>query len=288
MESKLRLVNAAASQPLREFLDFPKMLQNLWARWDLIWQLAKRDILGRYRAARLGLVWSVLTPLSLLVTYTFVFTTILQVKWSENASEGYGEFALALFCGMLVYNFFAEITSRSTSIVVANRNYVNKVIFPLEVLVLSLLISALFNMLIGYGVWMVAWIWIRGELPHLTTLWFPLVLIPLCFTVAGLSWALASASVFIRDVSKVVDVILQIMFFATPIFYSIERVPLPYRHILLGNPLTHTIEDARRILMAGVEPDWARWCVYLTISLFVATLGYAFFMKSKRAFTDVI
>jgi lipopolysaccharide transport system permease protein len=262
------------------------MLCSLWGRRELIWQLAKREIQGRYRATYLGLLWSILTPLLLLVIYTFVFAVVFRVRWGDGP-ESRAEFALTMFCGMLLFTLFSDVVNRSPFMVVSNPNYVKKVVFPLEVFVVSGLIGALFNLLIGLGVW-TAGMMLLMHAPPLTVLWLPVVLIPVCLTTAGVGWALASLGVFIRDIGQAVLLATQVLFFITPIFYSIERVPYPYRRILELNPLSHAVEDARRVMIRGLPPDWGMWAATLAGSAVVALLGYAVFMKSKRAFADVV
>ncbi len=282
------IVRSGEGVSLTSLLNPAAMVRNLWSHRELVVQLARRDILGRYRAARLGLLWSVLTPLILLTIYTFVFTMVFHFRWNEQLPESRGEFALTMFCGMLLFNLFGEMVTRAPQMIVVNPNYVKKVVFPLEVFVVSGLMSATINMLIGYGVWFIGWGAIKMQLPHITALWFPVVLIPALLTTAGLSWVLASLGVFVRDVGHAAVMAVQVLFFATPIFYSIERVPQPYRRLLELNPLTHAIEDVRRVLMWGESPGWRWWFASTAASAMLALLGYAFFMKSKRAFADVI
>lgn len=283
------VVHTGKPPSLAQFLSPAAMLRSLWAHRELIWQLAKRDVEGRYRTARLGLLWAILTPLILLGIYTFVFAVVFQFKWDmNNANESRGQFALTMFCGMLLYNLFAEVVTRAPGMIVANPNYVKKVVFPLEVFIVSALISGLINLLIGCGVWLVGWGLVERSMPEWTMLLLPVVLLPTCLVTLGLSWVLASVGVFVRDVGHAVTLAVQVLFFATPIFYSIEKVPERYRPVLQINPLTHAVEDMRRILMRGEMPDWPWWGATLAGALIFAVCGYAFFMKSKRAFADVV
>jgi lipopolysaccharide transport system permease protein len=269
-------------------LDPAEMIRNLWAHRELTWQLAKREIQGRYRATHLGLLWSVLTPLILLIIYTFVFAVVFKSRWYDGGvPESRSEFALTMFCGMLLFSLFSEVVNRAPSMVVSNSNYVKKVVFPVEMFVISGLLSALFNLVVGSLVWLAGMILLRG-MPPWTIFWLPLVLLPVCLTTLGISWFLASLGVFIRDLNYVVALGTQILFFITPVFYSIQRVPQPYRRFLELNPLSHSVEDARRVMMYGLRPEWGWWAATLGSSVVIAVLGYAFFMKSRRAFADVI
>lgn len=272
----------------RAYLNPAGMVRNLWSHRELAWQLAKRDIQGRYRATYLGLLWSVLTPLVLLVIYTFVFAVVFEARWSDSGMpESRAEFALTMFCGMLLFTLFSDVVNRAPSMVVHNSNYVKKVVFPLETFVISGLLAALFNLLVGAVVWLVGVVFLRG-MPPWTIVWFPLVLLPVCLTTLGISWILASLGVFIRDLNYLVALATQVLFFITPIFYSIERVKYPFRRLLELNPLSHCVEDARRVMMYGQAPEWGWWAATLASSALLALLGYGFFMKSRRAFADVI
>jgi len=281
--------SGSAPRPLRTFLNPGRMLANLWSHRQLILQLARRDIAGRYRAARLGLLWSIITPLIMLAIYTFVFSVIFKgARFGDDQREGHGEFAIYLFCGMLIFNLFGEVATRAPQLVVAYPNYVKKVVFPLEVLVVAALLTALFNMAIGYGVWLIFWCLIRHGPPPLTAFYLPLVVVPLCLATTGVGWFLASLGVFVRDIGHAVLLVVQALFFATPVFYTISSVPRGFQVVMELNPLSHALEDARRVMIRGSPPEWIWWFASLAGSVLIALAGYAFFMKSKRAFADVL
>lgn len=281
-------IRSPAAPSFFRFLNPIDAARNLWSHRDLVWQLAQRDVATRYRATHLGLLWSVLTPLIQLAVYTFIFAIVFKARWGTDAGESQGVYALAIFCGMLVYNVFSEVMTRAPGLVVGNPNYVKKLVFPLEVFVPSALIGALINMVISLGVWLVGWMLITRSWPQLTSLWLPVALVPVLFTTVGLSWGIASLGVFVRDLSHAVQLFVQILFFMTPIFYRVDSVPYPYRVILEVNPLSHAIEDVRNALMRGTHPDWLWWGAATLGALVLAQAGYAFFMKSKRAFADVL
>lgn len=281
-------VRTAEAPAFATFLNPWRMGRNLWRHRELIGQLAWRDVEGRYKATRLGLLWSVLTPLCTLVVYTFVFTIVFKARWRSDPHEGRGQFALTMFCGILLYNLFVEVVNRAPGMVVGNPNYVKKVVFPLEVFVPSALVGATVNMLIGYGVWLLGWCAIRQEWLHWTAALFPLAMLPVCLLALAIGWILASLGVFLRDVGHAVTIATQVLFFITPIFYSMDQVPYPYRRALELNPLAHAVEDVRRVLMWGELPAWDWWLVSIAVSAVLAVFGYAFFLKSKRAFADVV
>lgn len=297
----MELVQRSGAGPsLAALLDPVQMIRNLLRHRDLVRQIAARDIAGRYRNSLLGMFWAVITPLVLLAIYTFVFSTVLKSKWGTSATETAGEFAITLFCGMLMFNVFAEVFTRAPTLVLSNPNLVKKVVFPLEVLVPAALLTALFNLVVGLGVWLIGWTVVMQAWPSASFVWLPLVLVPVCLTTVGLGWLLASLGVFLRDIGHVIGLVTQVLFFATPIFYRIDNVKPPFRQIIAMNPLTLAVEDARRVMMGSrywdllgesggsTQPTWWWWLGSVAASAIVAWLGYAFFMKSKRAFADVI
>lgn len=264
-------------------------LRNLWAHRDLAWQLAQREVAARYRASQLGLLWAVLTPLVQLAIYSTVFIVVFQTRWTgEHANETRGEFALAMFCGMLVYNIFAESVNRAPGLVVSHPNYVKKLVFPLEVLPVAALLTALTTFSIGLGVWLIGWLLLTQSAPPATILLLPLLLPPVCLLTLGVSWMLASLGVFLRDIGHVVTLAVQLLFFMTPIFYPADRLKPPFRIVLDINPLAHAIEMIRGAMMWGSLPSPVVLLIAWGGSLLVAQLGYAFFVKSKRAFADVL
>lgn len=144
--------------------------------------LAQRDVLGRYRGSLLGLAWALVTPLLMLLVYTFVFGVVFQARWgaaSATASESRADFALALFAGLLVFNLFAECLLRAPRLVVEHASYVKKVVFPLEILPLVVLLGALFHLAIGLAVWLLAHLVLAGP-PPWTALLLPLAVLPYC------------------------------------------------------------------------------------------------------------
>jgi lipopolysaccharide transport system permease protein len=267
------------------------MLRVLWAHRQLTWQLAKREIVARYRGSMLGLVWAVITPLLLLAVYTFAFAGVFGARWTNDPRESPFDFALVMFAGLLVFNLFVEVVNRSPHLIVGNANFVKRVVFPLEIIVVAALVSALINMLIGFAAWTVGWVVLNQALPHVEGLLLPVVLMPTILLTLGLGWLLSSLGVFLRDIGPGVVLVTQVLFFATPIFYSAEQVrrkSAAAARVIEANPLAQVIESVRQILIHGALPDWSAWGVALVVSAAIALLGYAFFMKSRRAFADVV
>ena len=254
---------------------------------SLLWQFVKRNIAARYRGSMLGLVWSFVQPLMMLCVYTFVFSIVLKAKWGMDTGDSKGAFAIIMFCGMALYNIFAECVAGSCGVVLANPNLVKKVIFPLEVLPLAQTFSTFILSTVWFILLFLGVIFIYGKLSF-TMLLLPLVLIPLLLFTQGISYFVASLGVYVRDTSYVVQVILQVLFFMTPIFYPVMAIPEAYRWPLQINPLTLLIEEARKVFLFGSLPDWGFLGIAFLISLLVLQLGYVWFCRTKKGFADVL
>jgi lipopolysaccharide transport system permease protein len=272
---------------MKDFSATPRELAaSLWRNRGLIKASIKREVQGRYRGSVMGMFWSLLNPLFMLMVYTFVFSVVFKARWSTG-SDSKTEFALVLFAGLLVFNLFAECVNRASSLIVGNQNYVKKVVYPLEILPWISLGAALFQAFVSLCVWFVAYLLFFG-MPHATILLFPLVLLPFCLFVMGLSWALASLGVYLRDIGQLVGILTTMLLFLSPIFFPASALPEAYRNVLYFNPLTPVIEQARDVLFWGKLPDLVMLGAYLVATSVIAWLGFAWFQKTRKGFADVL
>ncbi len=253
---------------------------------ELIWQMAKREVIGRYKGSIMGLTWSFFNPLLMLAIYTVLFNTIFQARWNTG-SDSKTEFALALFIGMIVHGIFAEVLTRGPGIIVANVSYVKKVVFPLEILSWVMMGASVFHASISLSVWVVFYLIVNHNLQW-TIIFLPIILTPLILFAMGLSWFLSSLGVFIRDTTQVTAVISTIVLFLSPVFYPVTRLPEPYQTLIFLNPLTFIIEEARDVLMWGNLPNVPGLLIYYVVSLLVAWLGFIWFQKTRKGFADVL
>ena len=264
----------------------PALVSALTRHGSLTWEMAKRDVLGRYRGASLGLFWSLLAPFLMLLVYTLAFGGILKARWPEADGSTAG-FALILFMGLIVHGFFAECLIRSTNLVVSNPNYVKRIIFPLEILPWPMVLSALFHVGMNVSVFVV-WHWaMYGALPW-TIFLLPLVLVPLVVLALGLSWVLASLSVYFRDVGQITAPLATALLFLSSAIIPLDSVPADYRVLFEANPLTFIIDQARAVALWGVVPDWSGLLRYAMASAIVAYLGCAWFQGTRKGFADVL
>ena len=263
-----------------------EILGSVFRHRNLVIQMTKREVIGRYRGSMLGIAWSFFNPLIMLAVYTVVFSTVFQAKWNVG-SDSKTEFALVLFIGMIVHGVLAESMNNSPALMLRNVNYVKKVVFPLEILPWVVLGSTLFHACISMLVWGIFYFVVNYSLQW-TFIFLPIVLIPLVLFSLGVSWALASLGVYIRDIGQMTGVLTTILLFMSPIFYPASRLPEPYQTMIYLNPLTFVIEQARDVLMWGKLPNWSGLVVAYIVSIFVAWAGFAWFQKTRKGFADVL
>lgn len=263
-----------------------ELFSSAWRNRELIAALIKREVIVRYRGSILGILWSFFYPLIMLSVYTFVFSVVFKARWNTG-SESRAEFALMLFAGLLIYNFFAECIIKAPQSILENVNYVKKIVFPLEILALVSVGTALFHAVVSILVWLAAYTALFG-LPHLTALCVPVVLLPLVLFTCGCCWMLASLGVYVRDITQFIGVLTGMLMFLSPIFYPASALPNPYNMLLMVNPLTLIIEHTRNALYVGKGPDMLTLLIQMSVSLVVAWLGFAWFQKTRKGFADVI
>lgn len=253
----------------------------------LIKQFTKRDIAARYKGSYLGLLWSFITPILMLIIYTFVFSVIFKARWGDGAETGKFEFALILFSGLIVFNIFSEVVSKAPTLITSNVNYVKKVVFPLEILPIVSIGTALFHAFISIVILIIGIFMAYGTI-NWTVVFFPIVLFPMLLMMLGLSWLLASLGVYIRDVGQIIGVAIPALIFLSPIFYPINAIPENLQFLYYFNPISYIVEDTRRILIYGEMPHW-NWIIYeMGIGILIMYLGYKWFEKTRKGFADVI
>lgn len=277
-------INSRTAQPT----SLPSLLKSFWRNRQLIAQMTRREVVGRYRGSIMGLAWSFFNPVLMLTVYTFVFSEVFKTRWGgPGGDESKTQFAIVLFVGMIVLGLFSEVVNRAPALILSNVNYVKKVVFPLEILPVVAMGAALFHMLISLCVLLAAFLLFNGYLQW-TAVFIPFVLLPLIVLTLGLGWMLASIGVFLRDVGQTIGIITTILMFLSPVFYPISAVPERFRSFIMANPLTFIIEQAREVLVWGRTPDWLGLGTYLLVACAIAWVGYGWFQKTRKGFADVL
>lgn len=271
---------AHQSSPFAIFASF-------WTNRQLIWQMTRREIVGRYRGSLIGGAWSLIYPLLMLAIYTFIFSVVFKSRWGEEQNESKGEFAIILFAGMIVFNIFSEVVTRAPGLIISNVNFVKKVVFPLEILPWVAMGSSLFQAGASLLVLLIVQLLFKGALPW-TLLLLPLILLPLVMFSMGLAWFLAAIGVYVRDIGQITSVIMTILMFLSALFYPISALPQEYHRFLRFNPLVTIIAESRKVLVFAVSPDWDVWANLVTSSLLIAFAGFWWFQKVRKGFADVL
>jgi lipopolysaccharide transport system permease protein len=263
------------------------LARSLWQHRNLIAQLTRREVVGRYRGSVMGLAWSFMTPILMLVVYTFVFSVVFKARWGTSGDESRADFAVVLFVGMIVYGLFAEMVNRAPGLILANANYVKKVVFPLEILPVVSMGGAVFHALVSILVLVVAIVMTNGVFAW-TALLLPVVILPLLIATLGLVWCLAALGVYLRDVGQTVGIFTTVALFLSPVFYPMSALPENFQIALQLNPLTFIIEQCRAVVIFGQWPQWQGLALYTFISVMVAWAGFWWFQKTRKGFADVL
>jgi lipopolysaccharide transport system permease protein len=251
----------------------------------LLSRLVVRDVVGKYQGSFAGVLWSLITPLMMLCIYMFVFGWVFNPRRAAPDAN-LTEFGLMLFAGMLVHGLLSECLIRSASAVLAQPNYVKKVVFPVELLPLTVVGSACVQYLIGLSVLLVALVFFQGL--SLQVLLLPVVMLPLLLLCVGVALAVSALAVYLRDIAQVTGLASTVLMFLSPVFYPLESLPKAMQGWILLNPLSVPIEASRAVLLRGVQPDWMQWGLYSLVCLGLAWFGWAVFQGTRRGFADVL
>jgi len=253
---------------------------------ELIWELVKRDFIGRYKGSIMGAAWSLFHPLLMLAIYTVVFSVAFKARWGTG-EESKVAFAVVLFSGMIVHGFFAECLNRAPDLIVSHPNYVKKVVFPLEILPWTVLFSALLHLLVSFGV-LLAFCLFANVTVQYSTLLIPVVLLPLILLTLGLTWLFASLGVYLRDLAQGMGIVTTILLFLSPVFYPTDALPESYQTLVMWNPITLPIIQLRDLMLWNRPILWTQWSVAMAMGIAVSYLGYWWFQKTRRGFADVL
>lgn len=260
--------------------------KTVWRNRGLIVQMTQREVIGRYRGSAMGLAWSFFNPVLMLVVYTFFFSVVFKARWG-TLDDNKGAFAVVLFVGLILHSLLAECINRAPTLILANVNYVKKVIFPLEILPIVALGSALFHSAISLLVLLIAEVILLHALPW-TALLFPLILAPLLIGAMGFAWFLSAFGVYVRDIAQITGILTSVLMFLSPVFYPVSNLPPQYQTWIRLNPLTFIIEEGRNTLIFGKQLDWTSWLVCMAGSILVCWFGFWWFQRARRGFADVL
>ncbi|MGP8247013.1 MAG: ABC transporter permease [Bryobacteraceae bacterium] len=257
----------------------------IWRNRGLIRVMVRRDILGRYRGSFIGVFWTVINPLLLILTYSFVFGAVLRSRFPGDPSPL--GFVLYFLAGMLPWLAFSEAAGRAPSVLIEHRNFVKKLVFAVETLPVNLVVSGLvseaFALLLYCGLLLVA----RHRLP-LTLLWLPLLVAPQVLFTAGVSWCLAALGALFRDLGQIIGFVLTIWFFITPICYPEQSLPAWAAPLFVRNPMYVLVHGYRAVFLENHAPAAGPLWKFWVLALVVFLLGHAGFYKLRKSLADLL
>jgi len=259
--------------------------RTLWTNRRLIQSLTRREIAARYRGSLGDLLWTVLHPLLLMLLYTFVFGVVLRAKFDEDPSRV--GFVLYFLAGMLAWLPISEAVGRSPGIVYEHRNFVKKLLFPVEILPVSPTLAALMSAGIALLLFLILLFASRGYIP-IGALALPILLIPQLMLTLGVCWLLAAVGVFLRDLGQMIGFLLTLVFFLTPICYPGTQLPEWAAPLLAKSPIFILVAGYRHYLLNSQAPGTNSMVALWIMSAVVCLTGHLVFTRLRRTFPDVI
>ena len=274
-----------SSSTTRPSTSFIAMLRDFWNHRHLLSRLVQRDVASRYRGSWMGILWSLLLPCVMLAVYLFVFGHVFIPVKSVGVDRS-SDFVLSLFSGMLLHGMLAECLGRAPAAILSQPSYVKKVVFPIELLPMTVVGTATVQFLIGSSVLMIGLLFMQG-LSAKVLLW-PLVWLPLLAFSAGLTFMFSALTVYLRDLAQITGFLSTVLLFLSPVFYPLSSVSAELQQWLLINPLTVPIEASRALLINNSWPNPVMWSLHSLLCVLTLYIGWWIFQRTRRGFADVI
>lgn len=262
----------------------PRLLasaRQVWARREIVYTIAERDIRVTYKQAVLGFAWALLSPVATLLVMVLVFR---RVKAFDVGNVPY---VLYSYCGILAWQFFAGSLGAGGTSLLQNKQLLAKVHFPRECFPLSQILEAAVNTSFALTILVLLFV-LHGYTPRIETLWIPLLLpVELAFC-TGVVLATSALLVHVRDLTQLVPIVVQIGMFATPVVWPFSKLPAAWRPVYsFFNPLGPVIDDIRRTMLLGLSPEWGLLAVGAAGALVYLVGGYALFKRLEAELADI-
>lgn len=255
---------------------------------DLLFELTKRDFQQRYKGSVLGVIWALLSPLLMLAVYTFIFVAIFKLKWGgleNNTSRML--YTLMIFAGLIPFQIFSESVNRSVSILNQSANYIKKVVIPVEILPASIVLSTALNSFFSVFLLSLGKIFFI-DTPNWTLMFIPIIMIPVTLLSLGISLLVSALGVYLKDLVYVVGLIVNILFYMSPIFYSMDKIPESFRVFIMFNPIAPIIEQFRDVFVNGQMFSLRDYFISILFAAVIFMAGLITFRFLRRGFADVI
>ena len=265
------------------------MVRNVWRHRDLAWQFAEREIELRHRGSRLGAMWALVNPLSMLLLYWFIFGLMFKGGYGVLPHETQFDYVVATFLGIAMFQVFAETLGWGPIVIATNPNFVKKVVFPLEILPVAKVGDSGYHLAVSLLLVVAGSLFGSAGLSW-SMLWLPVLVAPLLLLALGVAWLLSAIGVFIRDITQLTPFLATALQFASAVMFAPTKMrDVPYAwEILRFNPLLQILDLGRRVVLWHQPMDWT-WLGYVyAVSLVTMMLGYACFMLLRKSFAEVI
>lgn len=256
-----------------------KIFKELYQYRELLKTNVKKEIRGKYKGSVLGVLWSFLNPLLMVAVYAIVFPYLMR-----STQEHY---LIFLITGIIPWIFFTTVVTSGCNCVWINGGIIKKVYFPREILPLSVVLSALVNFLISCFIILVFVIF-GGVGISIHLLWLPVIAIIQSMLSLGLLFILSAINVYVRDIEYIVQFIMNLLFYATPIVYDITMIPEKFRWVFNLNPMAHLLAAYRAIFYSKTMPDLKSLGIIGIISFVVLIVGYKIFKKLEKGFAEEV
>jgi len=260
---------------------------HMWHHRDLVQAILRREVAERFKGSVAGWVWAVVSPLLAIAVYTFAFSTNLKLPMSDSAMGGRLGYALFIFSGVVVFNFWSEIAFRAPMLLHEYTHFIKQTIFPSDMLALISTLRAAIYTLISMAVMLIFQLGAAGSLPW-TVLLLPFLFVPFFAFLIGMSWFLSAVGAFTRDAGYLMINIVPLFMFATPVFYPQSALPPPLDFWIYANALTGYVEVMRDIVLFGKLPNWYVYAWTLFTSVVSFYFGYWFFNRYRNVIVDVL
>ncbi|MGI8962241.1 MAG: ABC transporter permease [Bryobacteraceae bacterium] len=251
-----------------------------WYR-DLFYTLTVHRIKVRYKQSALGLAWAFIQPLSLMLVYTIVFSLFTRIP-----SEGIS-YPLFVLSGILPWTFFQTALASSAQGLVSHQQMITKVYFPREIVPLTYVVSALFDLLIATIILSVMMAWYHVPLTHNALYIIPILVIEFFFA-SALALLFSSFQVRFRDIGIAMPLLLQLWMFGSPVVYSFAQVPHRFRAFYVLNPMAGIVENFRRVSIQGLGADLPTICISGLATLVILPVAYLYFKHREATIADII
>lgn len=255
-------------------------IREIWAYREMISSLVKRDLRGRYKGSVLGFLWTFLNPLLQLVVYTFVFSTVMRA--------GIEDYYLFLFVALVPWSYFSASVAGGAGCIIGQKDMVNKIYFPREILPISHVLSQLINMLLTFIV-VILVLFVSGKGINIYVWWYiPIIILQETLLGFGLALLFSAITVYFRDMQFFLNILILAWQFLSPVMYAVEQVPEAIQPFFYLNPMTPIIEGYRDIFYYKQAPDIGAFVLGAAMGTIMLIVGWFSFSKMKRHFAEVM